>query len=206
MPAIRTILWDMGGVLLTNGWDHTERDAVLEHFGLERGEFEERHPAANDAWEKGEINAEEYLRRTVFYKPRNFSWQDFLQAMKLQSQMLHPGCFRILRGLAASHEYKLGVLNNEATELNDYRIEKFGLRELFEYFLSSCYLGLRKPDERIFVRALQIIQADPAATVFIDDREGNVNAAKAAGMQAIHFTAPEVLIEQMGALGIHWKQ
>jgi putative hydrolase of the HAD superfamily len=204
--AIGTILWDMGGVLLTNGWDHTERDAVLKHFGLERAPFEERHPEANDAWEKGEIDAEQYLKRTVFYEPRNFTWQDFLHAMKEQSQMLHPGCFRILHALAASHEYRVGVLNNEATELNDYRIETFGLRELFTYFLSSCYLGMRKPDVKIFLRGLQIMQADPAETVFIDDREGNVNAAKAAGMKAIHFTGPEKLVEQMGALGIHWKQ
>ncbi len=206
MAAIRTILWDMGGVLLTNGWDHVQRYAVLEHFGLERDPFEERHPTANDEWEKGEIDAQEYLKRTVFYEPRNFTWQEFLEVMKLQSQMLHPGCFRILRALKASHEYKVGVLNNEATELNDYRIEHFGLRELFEYFLSSCYLGIRKPDVKIFLRGLQITQANPAETVFIDDREGNVSAAKAAGMKAIHFTGPEKLIDQLGALDIHWKK
>jgi putative hydrolase of the HAD superfamily len=205
MPEIQTILWDMGGVLLTNGWDHKERDIVLARFGLEKGPFEERHPTANDAWEKGEIDAEEYLRRTVFYEPRSFTWQEFLQAMKEQSQKLHPGSFRILDALRASHEYRVGVLNNEATEINDYRIEKFGLHGLFEYFLSSCYLGFRKPDVRIYRRALQITQADPAATVFIDDRKENVDAAKVAGMQTIHFTDPEKLIGQMAELGIQLK-
>ena len=78
MAEISTILWDVGGVLLTNGWDHLERSAVLQHFGLDSAPFEQRHELANDPWEKGFMTAEQYLLQTVFYEPRPFTPAAFL--------------------------------------------------------------------------------------------------------------------------------
>ncbi len=112
MATITTILWDVGGVLLTNGWDHKERAAVLSHFGVDRDAFEQRHPDANDAWEKGLLTVEEYLDKTVFYEPRNFTAADFLEAMRAESKVLEDSALGILGPLAASESVTLGMLNN----------------------------------------------------------------------------------------------
>ena len=150
MAEISTILWDVGGVLLSNGWDHLERASVLQQFALDAASFEQRHEIVNDPWEKGFMTAEQYLLQTVFYEPRPFTPAAFLEAIKERSVLLPHGAMRILQELAASEEVELAMLNNEARELNDYRIERFELGRYFDVFFSSCYLGLRKPDPKIF--------------------------------------------------------
>lgn len=202
MATITTILWDVGGVLLTNGWDRKGRAAVLAQFGLDRDLFEERHEMSNDAWEKGLITVEEYLRKTVFYEPRNFSPSDFFAAMKAQSQSLGDSALGILANLAASESVFLGMVNNEARELNDYRIDKFSLRNYFKLFVSSCYVGLRKPDHQIFKMTLSILQKDAGSVVFVDDRSGNVDAASSVGIHAIRYQGSEHLKTELEKLGI----
>lgn len=206
MPPIRTIFWDVGGVLLTNGWDHKERAAVLQHFGVDRGPVDERHTEANDIWEKGRISVWEYLDRTVFFEPRDFTPQQFFEAMKQQSQVLHPGSFRILRALAAQKKYRLAMLSNESAELTDFRLEKFGFRELFEVFFSSAYVGLRKPSQQIFEMALRVTQTNPQQAIFIDDREENCAGAAATGMRALQFKSPEQLAADLAALGVDSRE
>jgi putative hydrolase of the HAD superfamily len=202
MAEISTILWDVGGVLLTNGWDRAERDAVLEQFALDGVAFEQRHELANDAWEKGLMTAEQYLLQTVFYEPRPFTPAAFLQAMKERSVLLPHGAIRILQELAASEEVELAILNNEARELNDYRIERFELGRYFDVFLSSCYLGLRKPDPRIFELALDVLQRDPEEVAFIDDRPGNCAAAEALGIHAIQYQDESQCAQALEHLGL----
>jgi putative hydrolase of the HAD superfamily len=202
MTDISTILWDVGGVLLTNGWDHAGRADVLAHFKVDRAEFEERHPEANDAWEKGLITVEEYLHRTVFWEPRSFSAEEFLAAMKAESQVLKNTAFGILENIATTQDVDLGMLNNEARELNDYRIETFGLRGYFDFFFSSCYVGLRKPSAQIYKLALDVLQCEPGEVMFVDDREGNVEAAGALGIHAIQYQNPQQLQHELSALGI----
>jgi putative hydrolase of the HAD superfamily len=202
MTDISTILWDVGGVLLTNGWDHKERAIVLSEFHVDVAEFEERHPEANDAWEKGLITVEEYLHRTVFWEPRNFTPQQFLDAMKAQSQVLEDSALGILENLAASQDVDLGMLNNEARELNDYRIEEFGFRAYYDFFFSSCYVGLRKPGPQIYRLALDVLQCEPSEVAFIDDRAGNVEAATALGIHAIQYQGSAQLARDLAALGI----
>ncbi len=119
------ILFDVGGVLLTNGWDHCERSVVLDQFHLDQAAFEARHAAPNDAWERDEIDAKAYLDATVFYEPRSFSHDEFFAAICAQSQLLPDGALGILKELAASDKCMLGALNNEAREPNDYRFEHF---------------------------------------------------------------------------------
>jgi putative hydrolase of the HAD superfamily len=203
MAEISTILWDVGGVLLTNGWDHRERAAVLQHFGLDNTPFEQRHEVVNDAWEKGFITAEQYLLQTVFYQPRPFTPAAFLQEMKGQSWLLPRGAMRILQDLAASEEMELAMLNNEARELNDYRIERFELGRYFDVFLSSCYLGLRKPDARIFDLALDVLQRDAGEVAFIDDRPGNCEAAEALGIHAICYQDEAQCVQALERLGLN---
>lgn len=202
MTDISTVLWDVGGVLLTNGWDHGGRADVLAHFKVDKAEFEERHPEANDAWEKGLITVEEYLHRTVFWEPRNFSPGDFLEAMKAESRVLDNTALGVLENLATSADVDLGMLNNEARELNDYRIETFGLRGYFDFFFSSCYVGMRKPSAQIYKLALDILQCEPDEVAFIDDRAGNVEAAAALGIHAIRYQGAAQLERELATLGI----
>src|SRR5580700_2453030 len=203
MAEISTLLWDVGGVLLTNGWDRTERAAVLEQFALDGAAFEQRHEIANDAWEKGLMTAEQYLLQTVFYEPRPFTPGVFLQAMKERSLLLPHGALRILQELAESEEVELAILNNEARELNDYRIERFEFGRYFDVFLSSCYLGLRKPDPKIFELALDVLQRDPEEVAFIDDRPGNCEAADALGIHAIRYQDEAQCVQALERLGLH---
>ena len=202
MAEISTLLWDVSGVLLTNGWDRTERAAVLEQFALDGVAFEPRHEIANDAWEKGLMTAEQYLLQTVFYEPRPFTPGAFLQAMKERSVLLPHGALRILQELAASEEVELAILNNEARELNDYRIEHFEFGRYFDVFLSSCYLGLRKPDPKIFELALDVLQRDPEEVAFIDDRPGNCAAAEALGIHAIQYQDESQCAQALERLGL----
>ena len=202
MAEISTLLWDVGGVLLTNGWDRTERAAVLEQFALDGAAFEQRHEIANDAWEKGLMTAEQYLLQTVFYEPRPFTPGVFLQAMKERSLLLPHGALRILQELAASEEIELAMLNNEARELNDYRIERFELGRYFDSFFSSCYVGLRKPDPKFFDLALDVLQRDAEEVAFIDDRQGNCDAAGALGIHAICYQDEAQLVQALERLGL----
>ena len=202
MNDISTILWDVGGVLLTNGWDSTGRAAVLTKFQVDEAQFEERHPEANDLWEKGLITAEEYLHRTVFWEPRDFTAEDFLAAMKAESTVLPDTALGVLESVVGSQDVDLGMLNNEARELNDYRIEEFGLRGYFDFFFSSCHVGLRKPSTKIYRLALDVLQCEPGEVVFIDDRAGNVEAAASLGIQAMRYEGSAHLAKALAGFGI----
>jgi putative hydrolase of the HAD superfamily len=196
------ILFDIGGVLLTNGWDHRERARVLEQFHLDKDEFERRHVAANDPWERDLISAGAYLDETVFYEPRSFSHDDFLEAVFAQSVELPNGALGILGELAASGRYMLGCLNNEAREPNDYRFRTFGLRKHFDVALSSCFMGLRKPKPQIYDRAVDILGKPPHRILFIDDRAENAAAAAAAGMKTIWFKGADTLRRDLEYLAV----
>ena len=196
------ILFDVGGVLLTNSWDHRERTAVLEHFHLDLAEFEARHSAPYDAWERGAISVEAYLDMTVFYEPREFTRDEFFAMMLTQSKPQPDGALGILEELVASDKCLLGALNNEARESNEYRFNHFGLRRLFKVALSSCYLGLRKPEPAIYRRALDILGRPAERVLFIDDRAENVAGALTAGITAIRFEGEEALQRRLESYGV----
>ncbi len=182
------ILFDVGGVLLTNGWDSSERAVVLERFGVDRAEFEARHVAPYRAWESGAIPLQSYLDATVFYEARDFTPDEFFAAICAGSKLLPDGAIGVLEQIAASGRCLVGALNNEAKETNEFRFEHFGLRNYFKVALSSCYLGLRKPDAAIYRRALDILGRPAERILFIDDRAENVEGAIAVGMNALLFT------------------
>jgi putative hydrolase of the HAD superfamily len=195
------ILFDVGGVLLTDGWDHCERGLVLEQFHLDCAEFEARHAEPYAAWERGSIDLKSYLDATVFYEPRNFSPGEFFAAICAESKPLPDGALGILKELATLDKCLLGALNNEARETNEYRFNRFGLRGLFRVALSSCYLGLRKPEPEIYRRALDILGRPAERMLFIDDRAPNVARAVDAGMVAIRFEGAEALRRKLESLG-----
>ena len=196
------VLFDVGGVLLTNGWDHRERAAVAKQFNLDLAELEARHAIHYDAWERDAINAEAYLDATVFYELRSFSQRQFFDAICAQSMALPNGALGILAEVAAQGKCLVGALNNEARETNDYRFEKFGLRKHFKVSLSSCYLGLRKPEPAIYRRALDILGRPAERVLFIDDRAENVAAAQEEGIKGIVFTGADKLKPELERLGV----
>jgi len=196
------ILFDVGGVLLTNGWDHCERALVLDQFHLDREAFESRHAAPNDAWERDFITAKEYLDTTVFYEPRAFSQEEFLAAIFAQSRCLPDGALGIVKELAASDKCVLGSLNNEAREPNDYRFGQFELRQYFQVAFSSCYVGLRKPGAAIFRRALDILGKPAERVLFIDDRAENLAGAASVGMKTVRFQGSEALRRALEGLDV----
>jgi putative hydrolase of the HAD superfamily len=169
------ILFDVGGVLLTNGWDHGERAAAVAHFGLDAA---------------------------VFYQPRTFSRSEFFSFMLAQSRKLSHGALHILAELAESNACMVGALNNEARETNEFRFAHFGLRRYFKVAFSSCYVGLRKPELAIYLRALDILGCLPERVLFIDDRRENVAGGLAAGMKAIQFTGADALRAELQELGV----
>lgn len=204
MAKIRATFWDCGGVLLTNGWDEHARERVTKYFGLDFDEFEQRHHKPNDLWERGKIDAHEYLRDTVFYVPRAFSENEFLAKMREVSQVLYPRMIEFLRALRlhGSPENSTYMLSNESRELMEYRIPAFGLAGLFDAYLVSAYIGLRKPEPAFFQCALDISQRQPEECVFIDDREENLEGARRGGIQGIRMTSPEQVIAELRRLGI----
>jgi len=202
MGPFDVILFDVGGVLLTNGWDVSERAAAVAHFKLDTHELGARHAEVAPAWERGEISLNKYLDATVFYEPRGFSRDEFFDFMLAQSQLLPHGAMRILQELSASNHCMIGALNNEARETNEFRFGKFHLRRYLKVALSSCYMGLRKPEPAIYRRALDVFGCPPPRVLFIDDREENVASGLAAGMKAIQFTGELALSNELRRLGV----
>ena len=196
------ILFDIGGVLLTNGWDHRERAAIVEQFRLDSAVFEAHHAKAFEAWERGEISVDEYLDAVVFYEPRSFSHEEFFTAICAQSKILPDGAMGILEELAASDKCRVGALNNEARETNEFRLVNFGLRRYLKFAFTSCYMGIRKPDPAIYRHALGILGTPADRCLFIDDRLENVAAAAAVGMKAVRFTGAEALRSDLQALKV----
>jgi putative hydrolase of the HAD superfamily len=205
VAEVNTLLFDMGGVLLTNGWDRAARRLAVERFHLDPEEFEDRHELVLHAFEIGEVTLSEYLQRTVFYRERPFTREEFKDFLFEQSRPL-PGSLDLLGELAAPRRFLIAALNNESLELNEYRIARFGLRNYFSAFFSSCYLGIRKPDAGIYELAISITQRAPQECVFIDDRELNLECARELGMHVIQFHGAVQLREDLAKLGIPPKE
>ncbi len=201
MAEIKAIFWDVGGVLLTNAWDHTQRAAALEHFHLDEKEFHSRHEMLVSSFERGKLSLDDYLLRTVFHRERPFTKQNFQDFMFAQSQAL-PNMLEFAESITDSGKYFMGTINNESRELNRYRIEKFGLRGIFQLFVSSCYVGLRKPEADIYRVALDITQFPAEQCCFIDDRPLNLESAAHLGMHAIQMQSLDQLRTELQKLRI----
>ncbi len=201
MSEITGLFWDVGGVILTNGWDHASREKAVAQFHLDSEDYRDRHELTFPALETGQMTLDEYLQRTIFYRSRPFTREQFKEFMFAQSRE-YPETRAVLRALARSGKYRLATINNELLELNQYRIERFNLREDFSAFFSSCYLGVRKPDERIYRIALQVTQCDPKRSVFIDDRPPNVEGAQKTAMNTIHYQNVQQLRAALSRHGV----
>jgi putative hydrolase of the HAD superfamily len=198
--AIELVLFDIGGVLGSNGWDREQRAAAVERFGLDADDFQYRHEETVGALESGEITLDEYLNVTIFCDRRDFTPEDFKAFMFAQSEPW-PDSIAVARELSETG-VELATLNNESEELNHYRIERFGLRDIFPTFFSSCWIGARKPTQRIYSRVMGMTQANPARTLFIDDRAQNLSPAAALGMQTLRFQSADQLRRALQTRGL----
>jgi putative hydrolase of the HAD superfamily len=200
--TVTHIFFDIGGVLGTNGWDREQRAAATRHFGLDAAELEELHGEAVAMLEQGRMSLDEYLGNTVFYRPRPYGLEEFKACMRAQSAPFQE-TIDLARALAGTGRYRLMTINNESAELNQYRLEHFSLRDIFVAFFSSCWVGVLKPALRIYEVALAMSQAKPESSVFIDDRERNLEPARSLGMRTIRFIDAPRLRQDLAGVGVH---
>jgi putative hydrolase of the HAD superfamily len=187
-------------VLLTNGWGRVSRSKAAEHFKLDAEEFEERHHLTFSIYEEGKLTLDQYLSRVVFYEPRSFSRDSFIEFMYSQSASF-PGAIDFFKSIKKKYGLRVIAVSNEGKELNAFRIRKFGLADLFDAFISSCFVHLRKPDADIFRMAIEVSQAEPARSVYIDDRLLFVEIAQTFGLNGLHFRNLESAKEQLREFG-----
>ncbi len=201
MPRLSLLLWDVGGVLLTDGWDHASRAEAIAHFRIDPAELERRHARVEVDFETGRLDWDGYLNATVFYEPRPFSREEFRRYMLEQSRA-HPEAIGAALDLHKSGAFRMAILNNESRELNEYRIRTFGLTAIFDDFFTSCYTGRRKPDPAAFQLALSVTQHDPGASLFLDDRPENVAAAARLGLCTLRIEDPHRIREELAQVGV----
>ena len=201
MGNVTALFWDIGGVVLSNGWDESARAEAVRRFSLDPLDFEQRHRRAEDELETGKMTLETYLDRTVFFRERPFARDQFKNFIFAQSRE-NKETRVLLDELTATRRYFLATLNNESEELNTYRIRKFDLARNFTAFFVSCYLRVRKPDPLIYQLALGITQRAPQECIFIDDRPANLEPAKALGMCTILFRSAEEVRASLAESGV----
>jgi putative hydrolase of the HAD superfamily len=190
IEKITTLFLDIGGVLLTSGWDRKSRQLAITRFQLDGEETEERHHLIFHLYEQGKLTIDEYLERVIFYRTRNFSKEDFKTFMFEQSSQIE-GSLEFFNSLKVRNHLKVIAVNNEALELNNFRIHKFRLPQLFDAFVSSCNVHLRKPDVEIFQMACEIAHTPPRNILYIDDRLMFVEVAISLGINGYHFQGIE---------------
>lgn len=198
---IKTIFTDIGGVLLTDGWNRHARKKAAEMFHLNLDDFEERHHLTFDTYEEGKLTLEEYLRRIVFYQERSFTMEEFKEFMLAQSAP-HKEMINLLINLKKRFRTKIAVISNEGRELSYYRINQFGLTSFVDFFVSSGFVGMRKPDTGIFQMALDMAQTKPEECVYIEDREMFVQVAAGLGINGIWHQDYDSTMKELAEYGL----
>lgn len=198
---ITTIFTDLGGVLLTNGWERRSRKKAIELFKLDAEETEERHHLTFDTYEVGKISLDEYLNRVIFYEKRSFSRTEFKDFMFSQSKPFDD-MLELIKRLKKKHDINVAVVSNEGRELAEYRIKKFKLNEFVDFFIVSSFVHFRKPDADIFRIALDTAQVSAKQVVYLEDRPMFVQVAETLGIKGIHHVDHDSTIDKLEKLGI----
>lgn len=202
LPApVTTLFTDIGGVLLTNGWDRHARRRAAETFALDFDEMNERHHLTFDTYEEGKLSLVQYLERVIFYKERTFSMERFRTFMFDQSRPFVP-MIEFVREIKARYGLKVVAISNEGRELTEHRIATFGLDTFIDAFISSCFVHFRKPDEDIFRLALDTSQVPAEKSVYLDDRAMFVQVAAAMGIRGVHHRNLETTKSRLAELGL----
>ncbi|MBV8252154.1 MAG: HAD family phosphatase [Chitinophaga sp.] len=198
---ITTLFLDIGGVLLTNGWDRQARKRAMEKFQLDPAETEERHHLTFDTYEEGKLTLDEYLQRVVFYTDRKFTKEAFREFMFAQSAP-YPEMLELIRILKSKYRLKVAIVNNEGRELNTHRIHQFGIGNIADFFVSSCFVHFRKPDADIYRIALDIAQVKPQEVIYIEDRSMFVDVARGLGLNSICHANYTDTVAELGKYGL----
>lgn len=188
--GVKVMLVDVGGVLLTNGWDSALRREVASHFSIDPEELQQRHEMIFDDFECGRCSFDEYLHHVIFFKERSFSMQQ-LKEYVYAGFKPYPEAIQRIKNLKARHHAKLALLSNEGRELAEFRFNKFNFHDFVDYFIVSSFVGLRKPDPRIYKLALDLCQENPKNVLYIDDREKYFPMAKTLGLRTVCLKSAE---------------
>jgi len=200
-PPITALFLDIGGVLLTNGWSHEARKHAAKTFALDLDEMEDRHHLTFDTYEEGKLMLDQYLDRVVFYQKRSFTRAQFRKFMFAQSKPF-PDMIELVRQLKSKYGLKIAVVSNEGRELNAHRIGTFKLNSFVDFFISSCFVHFRKPDEDIFRMAMDIAQVPVKEVIYVDDRAMFVQIARSLGIHGIHHTDYKSTRAKLAAFGL----
>jgi len=198
---IKALLLDIGGIFLTNGWDRRARQEAASHFAIDFEELNERHRIIFDAYESGKMSLDEYLKLLVFYEQRPFSIADFKQFMLAKSEP-YPEMIELVSGLKQRYQLLTIAVNNEGREINEYRIQTFGLKSFIDVFASSCIVHSRKPDWDIYRIALDMAQYKPEECIYLDDRLVFIQAATQLGINGIHHQGYNSSKEAFASFGL----
>ena len=199
--GIVALFLDIGNVLLTNGWDHAMRQRAAQEFTLDYEEMKERHHLTFDTYEEGKLSLAEYLERVVFYRRRSFSPEDFRDFIYAQSKP-KPEMIRLVQELKQAYGLKTAAVSNEGRELTLYRVKKFQLSSFIDFFISSCFVHMRKPDEDMYRLALDCAQVEAEQVIYIDDRPMFVEVALALGIHGIHHTDFATTRKELAGFGL----
>lgn len=199
---ITTLFLDIGGVLLTNGWDRKARKKAVEKFNLDEEEINERHHLTFDTYEAGKLDLEEYMHRVIFYEKRNFSTEEFKEFMFSQSRKL-PDMIEYISALKKKYELNVTAVSNEGRELTEHRIKTFELNKLFDAFIASSFVHFRKPDVDIYKIALDVSQSDPQNVLYLDDRHMFIEVAETLGIKGIHHKNFETTKAELASYGLN---
>lgn len=180
--AIKVLFVDVGGVLLTNGWDTELRNQVAQHFAIDPQEMQQRHEMIFEDFECGRCRFDEYLHHVIFYKTRSFSQEEFKNYV-YESSKPYPKSIERIKKLKARHQAKLVLLSNEGREIAEFRFNKFNFHSFTDFFIVSSFVGVRKPDPRIYRLALDVCQENPKNVLYVDDREKYFSSAKSFGLR-----------------------
>ena len=199
--SMKALFLDVGGVLLTNGWDRSMRQRAAATFHLDYADMDERHHLTFDTFESGKLTLDEYLDRTIFYQQRPFSREEFKSFMFAQSEP-YPQMIEWVCALKERYPLKVAVVSNEGRELTVYRVHKFGLMEFVDFFIVSSFVHFRKPDKDMYRMALDIAQVSPEQVAYVEDRLMFVEVAQSLGIRGVHHTGYESTRDTLKVLGL----
>jgi putative hydrolase of the HAD superfamily len=204
-PQYTTLFLDIGGVLLTNGWDSAARRKAAEKFDIDFEDMNERHHLTFDTYEEGKLTLSDYLERVIFCHQRPFSKETFIEYMYAQTKPF-PETIALFHELKERYRLKVITVSNEGRELTEYRIHNFGLKSLVDGFVSSCFVHYRKPDVDIFCIALDIAQTQPEHVIYIDDRELFIEVANSLDIHGMLHTGYQATRDALADLGLESNQ
>jgi putative hydrolase of the HAD superfamily len=179
---VKVLVFDMGGVLAVDAVRRKVHD-LAERHGLPEAQLQDVSSSLRPLVDLGTMTESEFWTRSLQRCGVNVTPPDLqLDAYAAAA----PGAVEFLR-FARSKGLRLALLTNDSTELSKLRQEALGTAACFEAIFVSAAVGIAKPDVRLYRGLLSALREPAESCLFIDDREENVKAAHAVGMQAVQF-------------------